>query len=166
MVKIVGIDPGLADTGVGIVRGSGLRIEGYAYGTIRTSKAHPLADRLSYIHKKIQKLFEQEKPNLVVLEDVFSLTKFPRSGITLGQVCGVIYLAGAHACLRCIEIPVREAKQILTGNGNASKEQLETAVRNRLKHNQPIRPFHASDALGLALIGLFRYSANIGSSNR
>jgi crossover junction endodeoxyribonuclease RuvC len=54
------------------------------------------------------------------------------------------------------EIPVREAKQVLTGNGNASKSQLEKAVRHALKLEHAIRPFHASDALGLALIGLFR----------
>jgi crossover junction endodeoxyribonuclease RuvC len=158
MAKIVGIDPGLADTGVGIVRGRGLEIEDYAFGTIRTSKDQSLADRLNLIFTQTRELFEREKPDLVVVEDVFSLSKFPRSGITLGQVCGVLFLAGCHASARCVEIPVREAKQILTGSGNASKEQLENAVRNRLKHHEPIRPFHASDALGLALIGLFRYS--------
>jgi crossover junction endodeoxyribonuclease RuvC len=56
-------------------------------------------------------------------------------------------------------VAVREAKQVLTGNGNASKQQLESSVRNRLGHDGPIRPFHASDALGLALIGLLRYAS-------
>ena len=65
-------------------------------------------------------------------------------------------LAAFHAGLSCVQIPVREAKQVLTGNGNASKLQLEKAVRSHLEHPGPIRPFHAADALGLALIGLFR----------
>jgi len=60
-----------------------------------------------------------------------------------------------------IEIPVREAKQVLTGNGNASKKQLEEAVRRRLNHNTPIKPDHASDAVGLALIGFYRYNDSI-----
>jgi crossover junction endodeoxyribonuclease RuvC len=55
------------------------------------------------------------------------------------------------------EVAVREAKKVLTGNGNASKMQLEKAVRHRLKMAEPIRPYHASDALGLALIGLYRH---------
>ena len=69
------------------------------------------------------------------------------------------------------EISVREAKQVLTGNGNASKIQLEKSVRNLLNITAPIRPYHASDALGLSLIGLYRakndqlsYSTTKGSS--
>ena len=57
-----------------------------------------------------------------------------------------------------VEISVRESKQILTGNGNASKAQLEKAVRHLLKLTTPIRPDHASDAVALALIGFFRYN--------
>jgi len=93
----------------------------------------------------------------MVIEDVFSLQKYPKSGITLGKVTGVILLAGSHVNVSVTEVPVREAKQVLTGNGNASKMQLEKAVRRLLNLRDPIRPYHASDALGLALIGLYRY---------
>jgi crossover junction endodeoxyribonuclease RuvC len=93
----------------------------------------------------------------MVVEDVYSLQKFPKSGIMLGQVIGIVLLAGFQTSVPSVEIPVREAKQILTGNGNATKAQLEKAVRHRLKHKEPIRPSHASDAIGLALIGLYRY---------
>ena len=70
----------------------------------------------------------------MVVEDVFSLAKYPKSGITLGQVTGVVMLAGWQMGVSSVEIPVREAKQVLTGNGNASKMQLEESVRHRLKH--------------------------------
>lgn len=157
MIKVIGIDPGLADTGIGIVRGSGLKIFGYAYGSISTSKAAPTACRLERIYTKIIQVLDEEKPDLMVLEDVFSLEKYPKSGIVLGKVCGVLLLAGTQSGVALAEMPVRQAKQILTGNGKASKEQLERAVRSALCAPAPIRPFHASDALGLALIGLFRY---------
>ncbi|MBC2712272.1 MAG: crossover junction endodeoxyribonuclease RuvC [Desulfosarcina sp.] len=157
MIKVIGIDPGLADTGIGIVHGSGLKVHGYAYGAISTSKNEPVACRLEQIYSKICQVLEDEKPDLMVLEDVFSLEKYPKSGIILGKVCGVLLLAGTQSSVSLTEVPVRQAKQILTGNGNASKEQLERAVRNTLCVPTPIRPFHASDALGLALIGLFRY---------
>ncbi len=98
----------------------------------------------------------------MVLEDVYSLNRYPKSGILLGQVTGVIQLAGFHAAVPSVGVPVREAKQILTGNGNASKEQLEKAVRNRLHHQNRIKPVHASDAAGLALIGLYRYQDKMG----
>jgi crossover junction endodeoxyribonuclease RuvC len=93
----------------------------------------------------------------MVVEDVFSLNNYPTSGILLGKVSGVILLAGHQAGIPVMEIPVREAKKILTGNGKASKEQLEKAVRQKLNLEKPIRPFHASDAMGLALIGLYRF---------
>ena len=161
MIKVIGIDPGLADTGIGIVRGSGLNVHGYAYGNISTSKTEPVARRLERIYSKIRHVLADEKPDLMVLEDVFSLEKYPKSGIVLGKVCGVLLLAGTQSGVPLTEVPVRQAKQILTGNGKATKEQLERAVRNTLCSPTPIRPFHASDALGLALIGLFRHNPKV-----
>jgi len=157
MIKVIGIDPGLADTGIGIVRGSGMKIRGYAYGNISTTKGAPMACRLERIYAGTRRVLAEERPDLMVVEDVFSLEKYPKSGIVLGKVCGVLLLAGRQSGVALTEMPVRQAKQILTGNGNASKEQLERAVRSAIGAPAPIRPFHASDALGLALIGLFRY---------
>jgi crossover junction endodeoxyribonuclease RuvC len=161
MTTIIGIDPGLAATGVGIIRGNGLKIEGYSFGSISTSKNNSLPNRLDHIFSKLLQILKDENPDLMVVEDVFSLAKYPKSGITLGQVAGVVMLAGCRAGVSSIEIPVREAKQVLTGNGNASKKQLEEAVRRRLNHNTPIKPDHASDAVGLALIGFYRYNDSI-----
>ena len=161
MVKIIGIDPGLAGTGIGIVCGTGVKVTSFSYGSINTSKKMPLPQRLEYIFSKLSIILKNEQPNLIVVEDVFSLEKYPKSGIILGKVVGVILLAGCQAKAEIMEVPVREAKQVLTGNGNASKDQLEKAVREFLSLEKAIRPFHASDALGLALIGLFRYGSSI-----
>jgi len=157
MLKIIGIDPGLAATGVGIITGKGQKVTGYSYGTIRTSTTISLPGRLDSIYSKLFQILIDEKPALMVVEDIFSVDKFPQSGITLGKVSGAVMIAGCRAQVPVTEIAVREAKQVLTGNGNASKEQLEKAVRHTLRSKKPIRPFHASDAIGLALIGLFRY---------
>ena len=155
-MKVLGIDPGLAATGIGIVRGNDLRVDSFAFGSIATSRQWTQSRRLETIYTKLRGVLAKEMPDLMVVEDVFSLEKYPKSGILLGKVTGVILLAGCHINVPIKEIPVREAKQVLTGNGNASKCQLERAVRHALKLADPIRPFHASDALGLALIGLFR----------
>jgi len=157
MVKIIGIDPGLSATGIGIIKGHGSKIDGYSFGSISTSTNSALPKRLDKIFSKLVQILSQEQPDLMVIEDVYSLKKYPKSGIMLGQVTGIVLLAGFQASVPSIEIPVREAKQILTGNGNANKAQLEKAVRHRLKHKEPIRPSHASDAIGMALIGLYRY---------
>jgi crossover junction endodeoxyribonuclease RuvC len=157
MIKIIGIDPGLAATGIGVVTGVDNKIKGYSYGGIYTSNNDFLPDRLNQIYSKLTSVIESEKPDLMVIEDVFSLEKYPKSGISLGKVSGVILLAGCRLSLPVMEIPVREAKQVITGNGKASKIQLEIAVRSILNQSKAIRPFHASDALGLALIGLYRH---------
>lgn len=158
MPKIIGTDPGLAETGIGIVRGKGLNVEGYAFGTIKTLAELCLPARLERIYSQISQVLKDESPDLMVVEDIFSLQKYPKSGIMLGKVTGVILLAGWQADVPVTQVPVREAKQILTGNGNATKSQLEKAVRHVLHSEIPIKPSHASDALALALIGLFRYS--------
>lgn len=158
MVKIVGIDPGLAATGVGIVRGTGFKVDGYSFGSINTSKNLSLPGRLDQIFSNLLQVLTDEKPDIMVVEDVFSVQKFPKAGITLGKVIGVVLLAGCRADVPVIEVPVREAKQVLTGNGNATKNQLEKSVRRVLNLTDPIKPYHASDAMGLALLGLFRYT--------
>jgi crossover junction endodeoxyribonuclease RuvC len=158
MTKVIGIDPGLSATGVGIVRGTGLKINGFSFGSINTSKNLPLPNRLDQIFSNLLTILKDEKPDLMVVEDVFSVDKFPNAGISLGKVTGVILLAGFRMEIPVIEVPVRESKQVLTGNGNATKMQLEKTVRNLLNLTTPIRPYHASDAMGLAILGLFRYN--------
>lgn len=156
-IKVIGIDPGLAHTGFGIVEGIGSRIGGYTFGTIRTSKAEALAIRLDHIFSKLGSILHMERPDLMVLEDIFSLRQYPKSSIALGKVCGVILLAGAQCGLEAIELPAKEVKRTLSGNGNATKTQVEKAVRHFLKRQTAISPSHASDALALALVGLFRH---------
>lgn len=156
MAKIIGIDPGLAETGIGIVRGEGLKVKEHSYGSIRTSKDDPLPKRLDRIYTALSDILKDERPDLMVVEDIFSLKQYPKSGIMLGKVTGVILLAGNRGNIPVEEISVREAKQVLTGNGNAGKKQLEATVRRILNLSSPIKPFHASDAIAMALIGLFR----------
>lgn len=157
MQCILGLDPGLARTGVGIVRGEGLRVASYAFGCIETSKEASLAERLGKIYLQLSSLLKEEQPDLMVVEDIFSLQQYPRSGILLGKVTGALLVAGCQARVAVREVAVREAKKVLTGSGTASKQQLERAVRHALSHPEPIRPDHASDALALALIGLYRF---------
>lgn len=164
MIKVVGIDPGLAATGVAVVNGKGLTVKSYSYGTIKTSPRYNVSDRLNRIFTKLSLLLNEEMPDFMVVEDVFSVEKFPNSGITLGKVTGVILLAGCRENIPVMEIPVREAKQVLTGSGSAGKRQLEESVRRRLDHQTPIKPYHASDALALAMIGLYRWDNEFSST--
>jgi len=157
MIKTIGIDPGLAGTGVGIVTGNGFKVNHYSYSSISTSKSDPLPRRLDQIYSGLLHILERERPECMVVEAAFSLNRYPKSAIILGQVTGIVLLAGYQMDTAIKDVSVREVKQILTGNGNAGKQQLEKAVRSLLNAENPIRPYHASDALGLALVGLFRY---------
>ncbi|MBF0100536.1 MAG: crossover junction endodeoxyribonuclease RuvC [Desulfobacterales bacterium] len=157
MIKVLGIDPGLAATGIAFVVGKGIHIDGYSYGTICTSKELTIPNRLSYIYTEISELLLSEIPDIMVVEDVFSLPHYPKSGILLGQVIGVILLSASQKHIPIKQIPVREVKQVLTGYGNASKIQIERTVCHILNHYPSIRPYHASDAMALAITGLYRY---------
>ena len=166
MIKVIGIDPGLSATGVGIVVGMGLKVNSFSFGSINTSKNISLPSRLDKIFSNLLRVLKDEKPDLMVVEDVFSMGKFPKAGITLGKVIGVVLLAGCRVDVPVAEVSVREAKQVLTGNGNSSKMQLEKAVRRLLNLTTPIKPYHASDAIGLALLGLFRYTDGPAQSSQ
>ena len=161
MIKVVGIDPGLAGTGVGVIEGDRQKILEYSFGSIATDTKDPVNFRLNIIYSKILDFLCEQKPDYVVIEDIYSLDKYPGSGIMLGKVSGVILLATYKAGLNVEEIPVKQVKKIISGNGGADKHQMERSVRNLLKHEKPIRPFHASDALGLALTGYYRYKKKL-----
>lgn len=157
MIKVVGIDPGLAGTGIGVIEGNRKEILGYSFGSISTEAKDPIHSRLHSIYSKTLEFLCKQQPDYVVIEDIYSLEKYPGSGIMLGKVSGVLLVAAYKAGVDVEEIPVREVKKIVSGNGSADKHQMERAVRNLLNHIDPIRPFHASDALGLALAGYYRY---------
>ena len=156
LIKVVGIDPGLANTGVAVVSGLGGEIKSFKYGVIRTKANQPAAHRLFAIYNDVRDTLKKEAPDLMVIEDIFSLGRYPKSAIILGKVVGAIMVAGWENKVEIMEVAVREAKKILTGNGAASKDQLERAVRARLGQAGRIRPAHASDALALAMTGIYR----------
>ena len=157
MIKVVGIDPGLAGTGIGVIQGNRTKILEYSFGSIATNAKDPIHYRLHTIYSKTLAFLQEQQPDYLVIEDIYSLEKYPGSGIMLGKVSGVLLVAAYQAGLDAEEIPVREVKKIISGNGSADKYQMERAVRHLLKHEGSIRPFHASDALGLALTGYYRY---------
>jgi crossover junction endodeoxyribonuclease RuvC len=160
-MRVLGIDPGLANTGVGLVSGKGHSVESFSCGTITTRPDFSTSERLGIIYEQILKIITEFEPDMMVVEDIFTLGSYPKSAISLAKVTGAVLVAGRYCHIEVVEVAVREAKKVLTGNGAASKAQLELAVRQRLNSKVPIRPSHASDALALALIGLYRGKALI-----
>ena len=153
---VIGIDPGLAATGFGVVARSGRGIKCLEFGCVTTATKDDPAVRLDRIYQGITAIIERWTPELVVLEDVFIKSVAPSAALSIGQVRGVLLLAaGQHAC--AVEnIAPRAVKMAVTGSGAADKYQVERGLRKFLGLTEQIRPDHAADALGLAYVGALR----------
>ncbi len=152
----LGIDPGLAATGYAVI---GTTARGGAlvdWGSFKTSKKFSLPKRLQIIFNNVDELIIKCQPVMIVMEDVYVLDKFPKAAIQLGEVRGVICLAAQNNSIEVIKISPTEVKSCLTGNGRATKVQLNMAVKRVLGVKEEIKPDHASDAAALAVIGLSR----------
>jgi len=155
-VKAIGIDPGLAMTGFGIVETLSRGGKACEWGTIRTEASSSPPSRLKTIYDELKRLFDEWKPDLLVLEDVFVLSQFPKAAIQLGEVIGVVYLAAQECNIPVVQVKPTEVKSALTGSGRADKEQIMKMIRQILKMEEPLSSSHAGDALALALTGLSR----------
>ena len=155
-MKAIGIDPGLAMTGFGVVEGLSRGGKACEWGMIRTEPESPIAARLKTIYDELKRLFAVWRPNLLVMEDVFVLRQFPKAAIQLGEVRGVIHLAAEENNIPVLEVKPTEVKSALTGSGRADKEQMKRMIQRLLCIEHPIRSSHAGDALALALTGLSR----------
>jgi crossover junction endodeoxyribonuclease RuvC len=155
-VKAIGIDPGLAMTGFGVVEALSRGGRACDWGAIRTEAHCPIPLRLKTIYDELNGLFEKWKPVLVVMEEVFVLKQYPKAAIQLGEVRGVVYLAAQERNIPVVEVKPTEVKSALTGSGRADKEQIKKAIQRLLQMEGTLRSSHAGDALALALIGLSR----------
>jgi crossover junction endodeoxyribonuclease RuvC len=156
LVKAIGIDPGLAMTGFGIVEALSRGGRACDWGAIRTESDTPISLRLKVIYDGIKGLIEQWEPGLLAMEEVFVLKQFPKAAIQLGEVRGVIFLAAQEKGIPLVEVRPTEVKSVLTGSGRADKKQMERAIRQYLKIEGSLGSSHAGDALALALTGLSR----------
>ncbi len=150
---ILGIDPGTAITGFGLVREGPDGIEPVDFGVITTPAGLPLADRLQMIYQGIGALIESRHPNEVAVEELF-FSKNVRSALAVGQARGVAILAAANSGLSVAEYTPLQIKQAIVGYGRASKAQIQEMVRILLVLPEIPEPDDAADALALAICHL------------
>ncbi len=147
---ILGIDPGLASTGFGAINCNSPSPSLWKCGYIKTSPRDHISRRLFHIYTDLIELMEAFKPDLVAVENIFSLVRYPKAGILLGGVVGVVYLAVFQQNTGVIEVTPREVKNALAAYGAASKAQVREATRRALGIDDTTS-FHAADALAVAL---------------
>ncbi|MGH7669708.1 MAG: crossover junction endodeoxyribonuclease RuvC [Gemmatimonadaceae bacterium] len=148
---VLGVDPGTAQTGYGVVRGDGTRPPTLVEcGVIRTTARDPLPVRLRDIYDGICELLDRHRPDAMAVEDVF-YARNVRTTIVLGHARGVVLLAGEQHTVTMYEYPPAEIKKAIVGRGAASKEQVQIMVTRLLRLKTAPRPADAADGVAAAL---------------
>ncbi len=156
----MGIDPGTRFVGYGIIDKNGSRMALVGCGTIRPSPTSPLPSRLKHIFEGLHSLIEQHRPEVVAIEDVFA-GKGSKSSIKIGEGRGVALVCAALREVRVAEYTATRVKMATTGNGHASKQQVQKMVRAILRLDGGALAEDAADALAIAICHCHR----IGTPN-
>jgi crossover junction endodeoxyribonuclease RuvC len=152
VIRALGIDPGTATTGYGLVEHDTSRREErlIEFGTVRTASGTPMAQRLVELHDGVRCVIESLDPDVVAVEELF-FARNVSTALTVGQARGVILLAAAQSGLPVYEYKPREIKLALTGYGAADKRQVQEMVRIMLRLSHAPQPDDAADAVATAL---------------
>ena len=147
---VLGIDPGLANTGWGLVRQEGSRLSCIAYGCVSTDAALPLAQRLRKIHEQVGAVIGRFEPTCVGIETVW-FGQNVTAAFATGQARGAALVACAEGGLKVGEFTPRQIKLSVVGTGSAEKEQIQYMVQKLLALKDVPHPDHAADALAAAI---------------
>jgi crossover junction endodeoxyribonuclease RuvC len=149
-VKVVGIDPGTASCGYGIVHESDGRLRAIDHGWWKTAAGERLELRLKTIFDGVVGLIEEHRPDAVALEESY-VGADARTALSVGQARGAVMVAAASAGVECAEYPPARVKQAVCGYGRAEKLQVQKMVQAILSLQELPKPTHAADALAVAI---------------
>ena len=130
-------------------------------GVIETSAGEPLAARIHAIYDGIHGLLEKHAPDLMVLEDLYTEYRFPRTALLMAHARGVVCLAARQRSVGILTLAPAEVKRAVAANGAASKEQVQHCVQRLFRLAELPRPSHVADALALAYTGWLRAGARL-----
>lgn len=147
---ILGLDPGTASTGFGVIAVSGNRLRALEYGVVETAAGLPLDQRLEQIFAAVGDLLLRHGPSATAVESLFFNVNV-RTALAVGHARGVTLLACSRAGCDVFEYTPQQVKQAVVGYGKASKQQVMEMVRVLLNMPDVPRPDHAADALGVAI---------------
>lgn len=150
MVVVMGIDPGFANTGFGVVRVAGSSMRAVDAGVVEAQPDLPPEARLATIHRSLAELIEWHEPEAVALEDLY-FGRNVRSAIGVGQARGVAMLAAAERGVPCFDYTPQAVKLAVCGSGAAEKRQVQRMVGSLLGLSEPPKTDHAADALAVAI---------------
>lgn len=148
---ILGVDPGLNITGLGLIEYSKAGFSLVSAGYIRTSAKQPLSKRLEKIYSGLSKTIDQKKPDVLVLEKLYVHYRHTTTAFLLGHARGVISLVAALKNIKLQEYPVTRINKAVLGRGNASKEQVQRMIQSIFNLKNAPEPQDIADALALAV---------------
>ena len=151
MSIVCGIDPGLGTTGYAVLRASDASPQIADAGVCRFSGKDSLASRVAAIHADICAILDDHRPDLVAVEQLYSHYHHPRTAILMGHARGVILLAAAQRGIEVRSYSATRIKRYLTGNGRATKAQMQRAIQMTFSLAAPPDPPDVADALAIAL---------------
>ena len=149
-MRILGIDPGIALTGFGIVEKSGVSIKAGSYGHISTEAHTPVPDRLKILYDDMVNIVQEYRPDVVVVEELF-FNKNVKTAIIAAQARGVIILSAVNNGVAVEEYTPLQVKQAITGYGRANKQQVQFMVKEILRLKEIPKPDDTADALAIAI---------------
>jgi crossover junction endodeoxyribonuclease RuvC len=147
---VLGIDPGTANTGYGLVARHGARLVALDGGVIETAAGRDPGERLAMIHARVGALLDEHRPDALAIEDLYFGTN-ARSAFAVGQARGVVILAAGQRGLPCCSYTPQQVKGAVCGSGRADKRQVQRMVQALLSLTDLPRPDHAADALAVAI---------------
>lgn len=150
---ILGIDPGIADTGFGVIRDAGGQIMALTYGSIKTSPKDDLITRLEKLYIELDKIIKKYNPDIVAIEELF-FNKNVKTALIVGQARGVVLLTVKQNKLSIIEFTPSQVKQAVSTYGRATKKQVQRMVKLLLHLDSIPQPDDAADALAIAMCAL------------
>lgn len=149
--RILGLDPGLGVTGYAVVDTESGHPRIVEAGVFRGGRKAPLPERLATLHSSMHELIQEQKPSVVAVEDLFSHYDRPRTAILMGHARGVLLLAASQKGLPVVGYLPTAVKKSMTGNGHASKAQMQDAVRLQFGLKGAIEIPDVADALAIAV---------------
>jgi len=148
-MRILGIDPGLNTTGYGIIEDAGFKL--VEAGVIRTKANTPIQERVAKIFDEISAIIDEHRPDVLVLEKIYSHYRHPATAILMGHARAMACLVCGKLNVKLINYPSTRIKKAVTGNGHASKYQVQRMVQSLLGLKEPPAPVDVSDALSMAI---------------
>ena len=150
-MRILGVDPGLINTGYGVIDTGGSKPQVVEGGVVRTASKTPLAERLHIIFQAMQDVITEHRPEVMAIEDLHSHPRFAKTAIMMGHARGVVVLAAGAAGIPVFDYQPNRAKSVVTGAGHAPKDQVMRAVALHLGDDQVATNEHVADAFAIAL---------------